>query len=254
MNTAVPFFAPPAVTDDAWTLHLHSVATSTNDIASTLPGWNAVLADSQTGGRGRYRRSWVSDEGGIWLSAVIPTPGPAADWSLLPLAAGWAVREALRSLGVAGLRLRWPNDLMVGRAKLAGILVERFRPNTAVIGIGVNYLNHPEAQDPSLAGTVARLSDLLPELPLRSRVVDTILEHLSRAQRLLADRSAASFLPTLNEAWAGYRVSLELHARIAPIVGRLVAVDIHGNLEIHPDNAPPVRISPLAVERLRECD
>jgi BirA family biotin operon repressor/biotin-[acetyl-CoA-carboxylase] ligase len=237
-----------------WTISHHGAVGSTNDIAGSLPAWSAVIADTQTGGRGRYRRTWVSDEGGIWLSAVLPTPGPAADWSILPLAAGWAVREALGSLGVPDLRLRWPNDIMVGSAKLAGILVERFTPRTAVIGLGLNYLNHPEAEDPSLTGKVARLSDLLPVLPPRQEVIDAILDHLARAQKLIAGQSLAQLLPTLNEAWTGGRVSLDLHGSPDPLVGKLVAVDASGNLEIHPDHAPSVHISPLAVERLHECE
>jgi BirA family transcriptional regulator, biotin operon repressor / biotin---[acetyl-CoA-carboxylase] ligase len=254
MNTVQPPILAPLINQVGWTISLHSVVGSTNDIAASRPGWNAVIADTQTGGRGRYRRTWVSDEGGIWLSAVLPTPGPASDWSILPLAAGWAVREALSSLGVHDLRLRWPNDVMVGPAKLAGILVERFRPGTAVIGLGLNYLNHPEAEDTSLSGLVVRLADLLPVLPPRQEIIDAILAHLARAQKLIAAQSLAQLLPTLNEAWTGGRVSLELHGSPSPLVGKLVAVDASGNLEIHPDHAPPVFVSPLAVERLRECD
>lgn len=254
MNTAQPPLLPPSVNQSGWTISLHSVVGSTNDIASARPGWNAVIADTQTGGRGRYRRTWVSDQGGIWMSAVLPTPGPATDWSILPLAAGWAVREALGSLGVRDLRLRWPNDVMVGPAKLAGILVERFRPGTAVIGIGLNYLNHPENEEPSLIGTVARLADLMPVLPPRAEVVEAILVYLARAQKLIAGQSLSQLLTTLNEAWTGGRVSLELNGSPSPLVGKLVAIDASGNLEIHPDHAPPVHISPLAVERLRECD
>jgi BirA family transcriptional regulator, biotin operon repressor / biotin---[acetyl-CoA-carboxylase] ligase len=254
MNTTEPPLLSPTVNQVGWTISLHSVVGSTNDIAASRPGWHAVIADTQTGGRGRYRRTWVSDEGGIWLSAVLPTPGPAGDWSILPLAAGWAVREALGSLGVRNLRLRWPNDVMVGPAKLAGILVERFRPGTAVIGLGLNYLNHPESQDPVLTGQVVRLADLLPSLPTRQEIIDVILVHLARAQKLIAGQSLTQLLPTLNEAWTGGRVSLELHGSPSPLAGKLVAVDASGNLEIHPDHAPPVFISPLAVERLRECD
>lgn len=254
MNAVLPAPHPTAPAKRDWTLELHGRVSSTNDIAAKLPGWHAVVADTQTGGRGRYRRSWVSDEGGIWLSAVVPTPGPAIDWAMLPLAAGWAVREALASLGVQDLRLRWPNDIMTGRAKLAGILVERFSPRTAVVGLGINYLNRPETEDPSLAGTVARLADLVGRLPSREHVIDAVLDRLARAQRLLAGRATSTLLPVLNEAWTGGRVSLELHGSPEPLVGRLVAVDASGNLEIHPDHAPAVHISPLAVERLRECD
>ena len=235
-----------------WTVHLHASATSTNDLAAPLPGWHAVVADRQSGGRGRHRRSWVSDQGGLWLSAVLPTPGPAADWAILPLAAGWALRSALADLGVTDTRLRWPNDLMVGPAKLAGILVERFRADTAVVGLGLNLLNQPETHDPALAGQTVRLADLIAPVPVRSVVLDAILERLAHAQRLIADRSVADLLPTLNTAWTGARVAIEIDGRPAPLTGRLSAVDATGRLQLNADDGTRHHLSPLQVARLRE--
>ncbi len=183
-------------TTPVWHLHNHALVESTNDLAGQLPGWHAVVAARQTSGRGRYRRTWVSDAGGLWLSAVLPTPGPADRWAILPLAAGWALREMLASLGVSGTRLRWPNDLMIGPAKLAGILVERFNPATAVIGIGINYTNDPAAADPDLAGRVTRLADLVQPLPPREAVLATLLAHLAQAQqRIAAERAMAATQP-----------------------------------------------------------
>lgn len=235
-----------------WTLHLHTKAVSTNDLAAPLPGWHAVVADRQTGGRGRHRRAWVSDEGGLWLSAVLPTPGPVADWAILPLAAGWAVRAALADLGVFNIRLRWPNDVMVGRAKLAGILVERFRADTAVVGLGLNLVNRPELHDDALAGQTVRLADLLRPTPTRAVVLDTILARLAHAQHLVADRSVKDLLPTLNTAWTGARVSIDLDGRAAPLVGRLTAVDAEGRLQLDADDGVRHHLSPLQVARLRE--
>ncbi|MFH1500173.1 MAG: biotin--[acetyl-CoA-carboxylase] ligase [Verrucomicrobiota bacterium] len=244
--------SPLAPATPEWTLHLHTKAVSTNDLAAPLAGWHAVIADRQSGGRGRHRRAWVSDEGGLWLSAVLPTPGPAADWAILPLAAGWAVRAALADLGVFNIRLRWPNDLMAGRAKLAGILVERYRADTAVVGLGLNLTNRPETHDTALAGQTARLADLLNPPPPRAVVLDAILTRLAHAQHLIADRSAADFLPALNTAWTGARVAIDLDGRAAPLVGRLTAVDAAGRLQLDADDGVRHHLSPLQVARLRE--
>jgi len=235
-----------------WKIQLHEELGSTNDLAGRLPGWNVVLARRQTGGRGRYRRSWVSDEGGLWLSAVLPTPGPAERWAVLPLAAGWALRAAIASLGVSDLRLRWPNDLMVGRTKLAGILVERFRPDAAVIGIGINLLNRPELQQPELAGLVTRLADLLPEPPSQEQVLAALLAKLTEAQHLLEQGQADALLPSLNEAWRIRRVQVALTERQAPLIGEFEGVDIQGNLIIVDATGQRRILSPLAVELLRE--
>ena len=235
-----------------WRIHRHVQVASTNDLAGQLPGWNAVVARTQTAGRGRYRRSWVSDEGGIWLSATLPTPGPAETWSVLPLAAGWAVREALAACGVQGMRLRWPNDLMIGPAKLAGILVERFRPDAAVIGLGINYRNDPAAADPALRGLVTRLADLLTPLPAEDDVIAGVLAHCAVAQQRLAAGEVAALLPALNAAWHIGRVRVTLAAGSAPVTGAFLGVDALGNLLFRTDDGRELTLPPRQVELLRE--
>src|SRR5262245_62468054 len=80
------------------------------------------VAEGQTAGRGRLGRSWASASGeGLYLSLVLLTeraPSPAA----LTMGAGLAVLEGVRSLGVRGAQLKWPNDVLASGAKLAGIL------------------------------------------------------------------------------------------------------------------------------------
>src|SRR6266540_629595 len=77
------------------------------------PEWAAVLADEQTGGRGRQGRAWASPPGGLYLSVLLrPRFAPA---SLIPLAAGVAVVEALGEHGVTA-ELKWPNDVLAGGA------------------------------------------------------------------------------------------------------------------------------------------
>lgn len=99
------------------------------------------VAEAQTAGRGRLGRRWLSAPGeGLTLSVVcLPerlVPHPAA-WTM---GAGLAVLEAVHALGLGAARLKWPNDVLVGGAKLAGILVEArgIEPPHAVVGIGIN--------------------------------------------------------------------------------------------------------------------
>ena len=77
-----------------------------------------MVAEVQTGGRGQYDRTFVSDRGGLFLAAVIPANDPARRWIGFPLAVGWALLAVLHRWSVAGARLRWPNDLMAGNRKL----------------------------------------------------------------------------------------------------------------------------------------
>jgi BirA family biotin operon repressor/biotin-[acetyl-CoA-carboxylase] ligase len=107
MSTVVD--RPGKIVED-WTVWEYDSVTSTNLVAAELPAWSAVRAETQTAGRGRFQRKWVSDRGGLWLSAVVPTPSP--NGRILPLLAGVAVCDVLYGLGVRHLRLRWPNDVM----------------------------------------------------------------------------------------------------------------------------------------------
>lgn len=215
---------------DGWTLHEFAEVTSTSSLAAHLPPWSAVSATMQTAGRGRTGRPWVSDEGGLWLSAVVPTPGDPARWALLPLAAGWAVLGAVRNLGVAGARLRWPNDILVGRRKLAGILVDRFSADAAVVGIGLNVSNRPDTVDEALAGEVTRLNDLLPAAPARAALLVRLLAALTSEHHRLDSGDLAGLCRDLNATWVHRHVHVTLAAGQGLINGHFEGIDARGSL------------------------
>lgn len=237
---------------DGWTLHEFPEVTSTNALAAHLPPWSAVRALVQTAGRGRTGRRWVSDENGLWLSAVLPTPGDSAPWSLLPLAAGLAALRVIRDLGLHDARLRWPNDIMIGRRKLAGILVDRFSAEAAVVGIGLNVANHPERTDPSLAGEVACLADLLPDSPPISSLVAKLLASLTSEHHRLESGDAEGLCREINGAWGHRDVQVNLAGGQGAIHGRLDGIDSAGALLLR-DPAGELRALPAShVELLRE--
>ena len=103
----------------------YDTVASTNDLARELPPWSAVRAQKQTAGRGRFGRQFVSDPGGLWLSATLPAEGGAGRWNGFSLMVGCHLLHMLENLAVPDVRLRWPNDLMSGKKKLAGLLIEQ---------------------------------------------------------------------------------------------------------------------------------
>jgi BirA family biotin operon repressor/biotin-[acetyl-CoA-carboxylase] ligase len=242
----------PATSAAGWALHELDSVGSTNQFAAPLPPWSAVTARTQTAGRGRHERRWVSDEGGLWLSAVVPAPSDSQHWSLLPLAAGLAVCQALSSFGLAGQRLRWPNDIMIGPAKLAGILVERFGPTSAVVGIGINYDNRPESADPALAGAVARVAERLPAPPARIVLRDAVLTSLRQAHHLLATGRAAELATQLSPYWRRIPVRVTMRTGGAVVDGRFAGVDPTGRLLLETDPTTTRSLAPHEVELLRE--
>jgi BirA family biotin operon repressor/biotin-[acetyl-CoA-carboxylase] ligase len=234
-----------------WTLREFAQVDSTNFVAGSLPAWHAVRADTQTAGRGRFQRPWVSDAGGLWLSAVVPAPGRKEDWQLLPLVAGLAVIEALLTFGVAQARLRWPNDIMVGDRKLAGLLVDTFDPRRAVIGLGVNVTNQPAAQDASLRNTATRLADLVNPPPALAELTAAILAHLRRKVEALAAGGFAALQPRLNQLWGGTpRVTVELDAGVRQ--GTFAGVDEHGRLLLRDEAGNRTALAAHEVRLLRE--
>lgn len=256
---------------DGWALHEFQEVTSTNLVAAGLTPWSAVRADSQTAGRGRFQRAWVSDRGGLWLSAVLPLEG-LADGHALPLAVGLAVCDVLDAAGVRGLRMRWPNDILVENRKLAGLLIDQFRPGFAVAGIGINVSNDPAATDPTLAGKVITLRDLLPcgwpsagrtsscppvttpgaettsNFELRASdlypimdlrpVTAEILTCLRHTMEELRAGGFVALLPRVNRLWGSPRqVELDLDGPIRR--GTFLGVDEQGRLLLAADSIPP---------------
>jgi len=152
--TAVPEYGAAAIEfglDAPYTVAYHDSVDSTNtrarEVASEGRRDVAVVADEQTGSRGRLARSWVAPSGGVWCSVVCQPELPAAHVPLSALAAGVATVSACREAGVDA-HLKWPNDVLVGESgarggqKLAGILTEmegeEDRVSWLIAGIGVN--------------------------------------------------------------------------------------------------------------------
>lgn len=238
-----------------WSIFTLRELGSTNSAAACLPAWHAVRAEVQTSGRGRTGRSWISDEGGLWLSAVLPCPGAAMPWSLLPLAAGWAIIGALHQLGAPGLRLRWPNDIMVNHRKLAGLLVERYTADTIVVGIGLNVLNLPESADAALTGRTTRLADIAPAGRTLDDLTHLVLRAIRRAHEIIAAGEFPVIAAELNAHWSSPRlVSILLNDHVHPFTGLFSGIDDSGRLRVSTDYASTCFYDPAQVSLLRELE
>jgi BirA family biotin operon repressor/biotin-[acetyl-CoA-carboxylase] ligase len=137
-----------------------------------------VVAEHQTAGRGRLDRTWTTPARSALTQSVLLRPGglAPAHWPWLPLMTGVAVVRALREHGAGTAGLKWPNDVLLGEEKVAGILVERVDTAdgaAAVVGVGLNVsMAHDELPVPSatslaLAGVEVDRTELLVTL-LRS--------------------------------------------------------------------------------------
>lgn len=194
---------PAAAAKALGTLELHwDIDSTSSEIqrrASSLPDLSMILAESQSAGRGRRGRSWLSPPGlNIYLSCLKRFDAGFASLSGLSLAVGVIVMRALSALGIAGAGLKWPNDVLSDGGKLAGILVELSGeyqgPCAAIIGVGLNVRLTPalreQAGQPvndlvSLAGGVA---------PDRNQVAATLIGALVEGLRQFEREGFAAFI------------------------------------------------------------
>lgn len=175
-------------------IHFLETVTSTNDLAKQLAEKGAtegtvVVAESQSRGRGRLGRSWVSPPGGIWLSILL-RPKLAADKSwLLTCLAGVAAAGALARTTGLPIRVKWSNDLLIGNRKVGGVLVESEVADDsltfAILGIGINA-NIDLGQLPDdLRQTATSLSHELARPVARVPIIQALLQEMERNYLLL---------------------------------------------------------------------
>ena len=175
---------------------------STQDRAFLLaehgaPDGSVVLAERQTAGRGRHGRSWDAPAGaGLWFSVVLRPPmAPAPEPALLVAATVLAVAEGIEEAAGLVPGIRWPNDLVVGDRKLAGILIETRDLEPAaplfVLGVGVNTHRDRNAFPPRLRGIATSISAETGKSTDRTSLLAGVLESLDRWRSTLATTGPA---------------------------------------------------------------
>lgn len=214
---------PEAVRGRLRTLTLADEIESTNaallEAPPLPPGrMDLCLAEFQSRGRGRRGRPWVAPFGaGLCLSVSWTFRDAPPQLSALSLAVGVGALRALAALGVAGVGLKWPNDLVRGLDKLGGILVElraeAAGPAFVVIGLGLNVALPSAARaEISRTGlTVASLDDFCAPPPARTRLAAALIGQL---EGVLAEFEQRGFAPFADE----WRAADALAARPASVL------------------------------------
>ena len=212
-------------------------------------GVAVLLAERQTGGRGRLGRDWTSPlAANLYLSAARAFEGGLARLGGLALVAGVAVAEALHGLGYGAVRLKWPNDLVVATGadagvlhKLGGLLVEgggeQGGPVRAVLGLGLN-VRMPQVAGATITRPWCDLAGLgVHPLPARDAIAAALLAHLVPALDQFDRHGLAPFLPRYAplDALAGREVRLRSGRSTATGIARGLAGD--GALRVDVDGA-----------------
>lgn len=213
-------------------IHYHDRAESTMTLARQLaregaPNLTTVIAGTQTRGRGRLRRQWLSAEGGVYMTVVVRPEIPLLLGSRVNFAASLSMIRVLRDrYGVDALG-KWPNDILVGEKKILGMLSEMEVSGDLVafinIGMGLNVNNDPTPDEPRAVS----LSSLVGRPVSRCRIIAAFLDDFE-------ERMARIDYDTVVAEWKAFTMTLGRQVRIATtgeaLEGRAVDVEADGAL------------------------
>jgi BirA family biotin operon repressor/biotin-[acetyl-CoA-carboxylase] ligase len=226
----------------------HETVASTNAEALALgrggergPLW--IMARQQSAGRGRRGHTWVSPPGNLYTTLLLHDPAPAELAPELSFVTALALHDAIGERAPklrSELKLKWPNDLLLGGAKVAGILIESERVDdklTVVIGIGVNCQHHPAdtpypATDLAVAGADISIESVFWALS------GTMVERLAQWHR-------GTGFAAIRADWvaraAGIGGDMRVRLPDRELLGRGEALDEHGRLLLRlPDGSVQV--------------
>jgi BirA family biotin operon repressor/biotin-[acetyl-CoA-carboxylase] ligase len=198
-------------------LELASVGSTQDELrrlaGAGAPAWSMVRADEQTAGRGRRGRGWSTPAGKALAASILLRPArPPEELGALSLIAGLAVAEALQA-SLRDVQVRWPNDVVVHGAKLAGVLAELLAGPAVVVGVGVNLTQgREELPPPGRLPATSLLLEGADPVPTPAALLDDVAGRLREAVSIFESRGLRALVPRLAalDGLAGHRVRLRL--------------------------------------------
>lgn len=226
---------------------VHPSLASTNaeakKIAPSAEEGTVVIAEVQTAGKGRMKRSWRSPKGGLWMSVIVKPKIPPSQAFRVNIAASVAVARALEALYALEVMIKWPNDLLVGDKKVSGILMEIGAEmdllEYAVVGIGINANIDPDSLPEEWKAT-----SISAELGREVLLVELVSRVLKEAERCFEDVTASFDL--IYEEWSDRSTTLGRRVRITTrsgeFEGRAEALEADGALLVRRDDGQLERV------------
>ena len=192
-----------------------------------------MVAEEQLGGKGRLMRNWYSPKySGIWMSLILRPRIPFQQAPQLTLLAAVAVAQAIEHTTDLKPKIKWPNDILINRKKVTGILTElqgeSDRIHSVIIGIGMN-INHKKV----ISRKIRTATSLLIEGGEKVSRASVIQEVLVRLETLYEQFLTEGFLP-IKQLWESYAISLgqEIKATTvnSTIIGKAIGITDEGVL------------------------
>lgn len=193
-----------------WLWEDFSEVDSTNNIAKlrskNFDGQNIIFsASSQTSGRGRMGRKWISENGNLFMSQLFYLNVAISD---LVFITSLSIAESIKELtSRRDISIKWPNDVLVSGGKISGILIETGENNTVIVGVGINLISSPQSKD--ILYPVANLQSLGKEIK-REVFLQTYLKYFNSN---LKECMHKGFLG-IRQRWLGYAARLNKRIEI----------------------------------------
>ncbi|WP_266170447.1 biotin--[acetyl-CoA-carboxylase] ligase [Dyella subtropica] len=215
---------------------LDSTSSELQRRAAELGDLSMMLAETQSAGRGRRGRHWLSPPGlNLYLSCFKRFDAGFASLSGLSLAVGVILLRALASLGIAEAGLKWPNDVLARSGKLAGILVELSGeyqgPCAAVIGVGLN-LRLTDALREQAGQPTCDLASLVGTPPDRNQVAAALISALAEGLGQFEREGFAAFVDEYAQHDLLKGAPLRVHGAQGVLDGTGAGVDVRGALQV----------------------
>ena len=199
-----------------------------------------IIAEKQTGGRGRSGRKWISPKGGIWFSIILHPKFDISNTTLFPIASSLALSIAIQKTCKVSTELKWPNDLTIKGKKLAGMLIDAsFESNkieNLVLGVGINFnVNVKEIENelkktPNFYG-VSSLNDQ----KNKSTQIELIQSFLLELEKVYEELNKNQIKKTIAE-WTKRSSTIgkkvEMNTLDGKITGKAIKIDEDGGLII----------------------
>jgi BirA family biotin operon repressor/biotin-[acetyl-CoA-carboxylase] ligase len=213
-------------------IHYFPEVDSTMEIARNMakdqcPHFTVIIADRQTKGRGRLKRTWISEEGGLYFTIILKPDLPISQVHILNFGASLSLAKILQDHFALNAKVKWPNDVLVDGKKISGLLSEMEANEDGLafvnIGIGINVNNNPTIEEPNATS----IKKLLGENSLRKTILSLFLDEF---ESLLIHSSADKIM----NQWKKYTMTLGREVQIVTsretVQGTAMDVDENGAL------------------------
>ena len=199
-----------------------------------------IIAEKQTGGRGRSGRQWISPKGGIWFSIILHPKFDISNTTLFPIASSLALSIAIQKTCKISTELKWPNDLTIKGKKLAGMLIDAsFESNkieNLVLGVGINFnVNVKEIEKvlkktPNFYG-VSSLNDQKNKTS-QIELIQSFLLELEKVYEELNNNQIKKIITEWTKRSSTIGKKVEINTLNGKISGKAIKIDEDGGLII----------------------